>query len=290
MRLVRFAPRTVGEAGDVRLGCVAGDTVIDLHGVDATLPHDLVDVLREPDGLERLARAAAASTVSVALHDVRVLAPVARPAKLLGIARNYAAHAAERGGTLAEDFPVFFNKQTSCIVGPGEAIVVPKASQQVDYEGELGIVIGRTARSVAVADALSYVAGYVVVNDVSVRDWQRRAPTMTLGKSFDTHGPIGPCLVTADEIGDPQRLRIRTWVNGELRQDASTSEMIFDCATQIHVLSTACTLEPGDVIATGTPAGVGAAHDPPLWLRDGDVVRIEVEAVGVLENPVLSAS
>ncbi len=295
MRLCRFV---LGDAHDdlgddpgaVRLGAVADGAVIDLHAVDPSLPRDLVELMREPGGLDRVAHAATTSTTTRPLDRVRLLAPVQRPAKLLGIARNYAAHAAERGGTLADDFPVFFNKQTSCIVGPHDAILIPAASDQVDYEGELGVVIGRTARNVERDDALAYIAGYLVVNDVSVRDWQRRAPTMTLGKSFDTHGPIGPWLVTADEIADPQSLRIRTWVNGDLRQDASTADMIFDCATQIQVLSTACTLEAGDVIATGTPAGVGAASDPPRWLRPGDTVRVAVDGVGVLENPVHRAT
>lgn len=298
MRLVRFvlassADATAAGRGAARLGVLDGDggraepRVLDLTAADPTLPDDLVTVLRDPDGLATLEAVARAASATHPLAAVRLLAPVGRPAKLLAIARNYAAHAAERGGLLADDFPVFFNKQTSCIVGPGDAIVVPAVSEQVDYEGELGVVIGRTARNVTAQDALGFVAGYTVVNDVSVRDWQKRAPTMTLGKSFDTHGPIGPWLVTAGEIADPQALRIRTWVNGELRQDDTTASMLHDCAQQIAVLSTACTLEPGDVVATGTPAGVGAAFDPPRWLRAGDDVRITIEQVGTLTNPVI---
>ena len=171
--------------------------------------------------------------------------------------------------------------------GPFDPIVIPEVSVQVDYEGELGMVIGRHARRVAAADAPAYVAGYLVVNDVSVRDWQAKSPTMTLGKSFDTHGPIGPWLVTADEVADPHALRVRTWVSGELMQDATTAEMIWSCWQQIEVLSTACTLEPGDIISTGTPAGVGAARTPQRWLRAGDVVRVEVEGIGTIENPVI---
>jgi 2-keto-4-pentenoate hydratase/2-oxohepta-3-ene-1,7-dioic acid hydratase in catechol pathway len=158
----------------------------------------------------------------------------------------------------------------------------------VDYEGELGFVIGRRCRHVPAARAREVIAGYTVVNDVSARDWQFRSPTMTMGKSFDTHGPLGPCLVTADEIDDPHALRLRTWVNGELRQDARTDDLIFDCYAQVEHLSTAFTLEPGDVIATGTPAGVGMAMNPPRLLGPGDAVRIEIEGIGVLENPVIA--
>jgi 2-keto-4-pentenoate hydratase/2-oxohepta-3-ene-1,7-dioic acid hydratase in catechol pathway len=157
----------------------------------------------------------------------------------------------------------------------------------VDYEGELAFVIARRCRHVPAARAHEVIAGYTVVDDVSVRDWQRNTPTMTMGKSFDTHGPTGPWLVTADEVPDPQQLRLRTWVNGDLRQDASTSDMIFSCWQMVEHLSTAFTLEPGDVISTGTPAGVGIARQPPALLKAGDTVRIEVEGVGVLENPVI---
>jgi 2-keto-4-pentenoate hydratase/2-oxohepta-3-ene-1,7-dioic acid hydratase in catechol pathway len=157
----------------------------------------------------------------------------------------------------------------------------------LDYEGELAFVIGRRCRHVPAERAAEVIAGYTIVNDVSVRDWQRRTPTMTMGKSFDTHGPMGPMLVTGDELGDPHHLRLRTWVNGELRQDGNTADLIFDCYQMVEHLTTAFTLEPGDVISTGTPAGVGIAMKPPRLLKDGDVVRIEVEGVGVLENPVI---
>jgi len=156
----------------------------------------------------------------------------------------------------------------------------------VDYEGELGMVIGRRCRHVPLERALEMVAGYTVVNDVSVRDWQRRSPTMMMGKGFDTHGPTGPWVVTVDEVGDPQGLAVRTEVNGELRQDGHTSDMIFSCAQMIEHLSAAFTLEPGMLVSTGTPAGVGAAHDPPKWLVAGDTVTVTVEGVGVLTNPV----
>lgn len=287
MRLARFVASAADPA--IRLGVIDGDVVIDLTATDPTRPDDLIGLVQRPDWLAHVTAVASAATVRHPVTSVRLLAPVARPAKLLAIARNYAAHAAELGGHHSDGFPVFFNKQTSCIVGPGDAIVVPTVSEQVDYEGELAIVIATTARAVSPDDALAHVAGYTVINDVSVRDWQRRAPTMTLGKSFDTHGPLGPWIVTADEVADPQALRIRTWVNGELRQDDTTASMLHDCASQIAVLSTACTLVPGDVIATGTPAGVGAASDPPRWLRAGDEVRITIDGIGTLTNPVVGA-
>ena len=157
----------------------------------------------------------------------------------------------------------------------------------MDYEGELGVVIGRRCRHVAAADAMAVVAGYVVVNDLSVRDWQLRSPTHTLGKSFDTHGPFGPWLVTRDEVPDPHALRLRTWVNGELRQDGHTSEMIHRIEDMVAELSTAFTLEPGDVLTTGSPAGVGALMDPPRYLAPGDRVRVEIEGLGHIENPVI---
>jgi 2-keto-4-pentenoate hydratase/2-oxohepta-3-ene-1,7-dioic acid hydratase in catechol pathway len=184
---------------------------------------------------------------------------------------------------------VVFNKQITCVIGPGDGIEVPTvAPDWVDYEGELGVVIGTRCRNVSIADAPAIVGGYLIVNDVSVRDWQRATPTMTMGKSWDTHGPIGPWLVSADEVGDPHDLGIRTWVDGDLRQDASTKQMITNCWELIAHLSTAFTLLPGTIIATGTPAGVGFVMDPPRCLKAGSTVRIEIDKLGALENPVIA--
>ena len=242
-----------------------------------------------PDMLTVLARGVDAAKVTrrVALADARLLAPVPRPPKFLAIGLNYAAHVDESGMKRPEH-QLWFNKQSTCVIGPGDAIEIPSASAMVDYEGELAFVIGTRCRHVRAADAPSVIAGYTIVNDVSVRDWQMRSQTMTMGKSFDTHGPMGPCIVTADELGDPHSLRLQTWVNGEQRQDAKTDDLIFDCFDMVEHLSTAFTLEVGDVIATGTPAGVGMAMQPPGWLTAGDTVRIEIEGVGVLENPVVA--
>jgi 2-keto-4-pentenoate hydratase/2-oxohepta-3-ene-1,7-dioic acid hydratase in catechol pathway len=253
MKLCRFEV-----AGETRHGVVEGAEVV------------------ERDGGERHA-----------LDEVRLLAPV-QPGKFLAIGLNYADHLAESGMD-APEFPVFFNKQTTCVVGPGEDVHMPRVSNLLDYEGELAIVIGKRCRHVPEERAHEVIAGYTIANDVTVRDWQLRTPTMTIGKSFDTHGPLGPWIVTADELGDPHACGIRTYVNDELRQDGNTSEMLFDCFQQVAHLSRAFTLEPGDVIATGTPAGVGAVRQPfpEGLLKVGDKVRVEINGIGSLENTVI---
>ena len=221
------------------------------------------------------------------IGEVQLLAPVL-PRKYLAIGLNYRDHIAE-SGLQAPEVPFFFNKQVTCVVGPGADVHMPKVSSLLDYEAELAIVIGKRCRHVGVEQAPEVIAGYTIANDVSVRDWQLRTPTMTIGKSFDTHGPLGPCIVTADELGDPHTLGIRTFVNDEQRQDGNTGEMVFNCFEQVAHLSEAFTLEPGDVIATGTPAGVGAARQPypEGLLKVGDVVRVEIDRIGELENTVV---
>jgi 2-keto-4-pentenoate hydratase/2-oxohepta-3-ene-1,7-dioic acid hydratase in catechol pathway len=292
MRLVSFSDRSAGHedpgaAAVVRTGVVVGGEVVDLTDIAVGLPGDMAALLAGgPEVMEQVARASATAARRHRWETVTVHAPVPAPPKVLGIGMNYGAHVAELGRARPEH-QVWFNKQRTCVIGTEEAIEIPGASPQVDYEGELAFVVGRRCRHVPAADAPSVVAGFTVMNDVSVRDWQWRTPTWTMGKSFDTHGPLGPWLVTPDEIPDPHRLDIRTWVNGELRQNASTDDMIFSCWEMVEELSTVFTLEPGDIISTGTPAGVGAGFDPPRWLMAGDRVRIEVEGVGVLENPVI---
>jgi 2-keto-4-pentenoate hydratase/2-oxohepta-3-ene-1,7-dioic acid hydratase in catechol pathway len=278
MRLVTFS-----DGRGARLGRLEGERVLDLAEAAPELPREMRALLAA--GAPALARAAGASGAALPLAQVRLEAPL-RPGKILAVGLNYRAHAAETGRE-PPAVPVIFNKQTTSVAGPFDAIQRPRASQALDYEGELGFVIGRTCRHVPRERAAEVIAGFVVVNDVSVRDWQARSPTMTMGKSFDTHCPFGPALVTPDEAGDPLALRVRTWVNGELRQDASTKDLIFDPAALIEHLSTAFTLEPGDLVSTGTPAGVAAAMKPPRWLVPGDVVRVEIEGVGAIENRVL---
>ncbi|HEX3609815.1 MAG TPA: fumarylacetoacetate hydrolase family protein [Solirubrobacterales bacterium] len=270
-------------AGAPGLGIVEGDEIVDLSAVG--LPAEPAAALAEAgrDGIERLA----AGAPRLPLAEIQLLAPAA-PRKYLGIALNYADHIAEMGME-APEVPVFFNKQATCVVGPGVDVHMPKVSTLLDYEAELAIVIGKRCRHVPVERAGEAIAGYTCANDLSVRDWQGRAQTMTIGKSFDTHGPLGPWLVTPDEVGDPQDLRIRCFVDGELRQDASTAEMVFDCFQQVSHLSEAFTLEPGDVIATGTPAGVGIGRQPirENVLHVGETVRVEIERVGELINTVV---
>jgi acylpyruvate hydrolase len=222
-------------------------------------------------------------------RSVRLRAPVPRPGKIVAVARNYSAHARERGAEGLPPEPVLFLKAPSAVIGPDDEIRLPAATARVDWEGELAVVIGTRARGVAAQDALACVAGYTVANDVSARDFQGERGQHFIGKSCDSFAPLGPVLVTADEIPDPQDLGIRTLVSGELMQSARTKEMIFPVAEIIAFVTRLMTLEPGDVLLTGTPAGVGASRTPPRFLRDGDVVEIEIERVGRLRNYVRAA-
>jgi 2-keto-4-pentenoate hydratase/2-oxohepta-3-ene-1,7-dioic acid hydratase in catechol pathway len=217
-------------------------------------------------------------------NDVRLAAPIDDPQKYLAIGMNYKAHADEAAaaGIPVPKSQLWFNKQVSCISGPFDQIELPRVSDKVDYEAELAFVIGTRCKHVSAADARSVIAGYLVANDVTARDWQFRSPTFTLGKSFDTHGPIGPWITTADEIVDPHALTMRLTVNGEERQRTCTGDMIYNVYEQIAYLSTVMTLEPGDLIATGTPSGVGIASD--RFLVDGDTIRVEIEHLGFIEN------
>ncbi len=277
---------TFTHGNSTRIGAADGDDVVDLTAADPSIPNAMLDFLEAgPKALEA-AHTAIAKGPRLPLAEVHLEAPIARPPKFLAVGLNYADHVAE-SGIETPAHPTIFNKQSTCVVGPTDAIHVPRASHVVDYEGELGFVIGRRCRHVSREDAADVIAGYTVVNDVSVRDWQLRIPTWSIGKSFDSHGPIGPWIVTRDELGDPHRLALRTWVNGELRQDSNTKELIFDCFALVEHLSTAFTLEPGDVISTGTPSGVGIGMKPPRLLQAGDAVRIEIEGIGAIENPVI---
>lgn len=270
-----------------RTGLLVGDEVVDLTDPAVGLPGDMVSLLAlGADGTAAAGRAVGGRARRIALAEAKLTAPVRHPPSFLAIARNYAAHIAELGHERPE-FQTWFSKQPTCVVGPGEAIEVPRVCSTVDYEGELGMVIGRRCRHVPADRAMEVVAGVTVVNDVSVRQWQWQTPTMMMGKGFDTHGPTGPAIVTLDEVGDLQDLSLRTWVNGDLRQDGTTADMIFTCAQMIEHLSTAFTLEVGMLVTTGTPAGVAAGEDPPRWLAAGDSVTVHVEGVGELTNPVV---
>jgi len=278
---------TFTHEGATRIGVVDADRIVDLAAAAPELSREMVAFLEAGEPALKTAREAVGTGPFLPLADVRLEAPVLRPPKFLAVGLNYADHVRESGIDTPKH-PTIFNKQSTCVTGPTDPIHVPRASHVVDYEGELGFVIGRRCRHVSREEAPSVIAGYTIVDDVTVRDWQLRIPTWTMGKSFDTHGPTGPWIVTPDEIGDPHALRLRTWVNGELRQDSNTKELIFDCFALVEHFSTAFTLEPGDVIATGTPAGVGIAMKPPKLLVAGDVVRIEIEGIGSIENPVVN--
>jgi 2-keto-4-pentenoate hydratase/2-oxohepta-3-ene-1,7-dioic acid hydratase in catechol pathway len=273
--------------GARRLGAVEGDAIADLASADPGLGSDMLAFIEGGEAMLARARVALGDAPRLRLADVKLEAPIRRPPKVLAIGLNYADHIAETNAAVPA-FPIVFNKQSTCIVGPGEGIVKPAVSDQVDYEAELCIVIGRRCRHVRQEEAAGVIFGFCIGNDVSVRDWQRRTPTMTMGKSFDTHGPIGPWITTADEVPDPHALDIACWVNDELRQNSNTRHLVTSCYEQIEHLSTAFTLEPGDVIFTGTPAGVGGAMKPPRFLAAGDRVRITIAGLGTLENPVVA--
>ncbi len=277
---------TFTHQGNTRLGVVVGEEIADVCAVTSDLPRELLSLLAAGPAALELAARATDKAPRIALSQVRLEAPIRRPPEFLAIGLNYADHVAETGRDKPQ-FPIFFNKQTSCVNGPYDPIHMPRVSTALDYEGELGFVIGRRCRHVSRERAHEVIAGYLIVNDVSVRDWQRRAATMTLGKSFDTHGPTGPWLVTPDEIGDPHNLELRTLVNGEERQHANTRLLFFNCFEQVETLSTVFTLQPGTIISTGTPGGVAAAMKPPRWLRPGDTVRVEIERIGFIENRVV---
>ena len=234
------------------------------------------------------------SEIKIELSKVHLKAPITKPSKILAVGLNYKEHqdevaqtAAKTIGKAQEKYPNIFNKQNSSVNGPYDEIHRPRASEFLDYEGELGFIIGKKCRHVPYDKAAGVIYGYTVVNDVTIRDWQMRGPpmTMTMGKSWDTHCPFGPYIVTSDEVGNPHDLKLETYVNGELRQSASTSDLIFDCFTLVEYLSTAFTLEPGDLIPTGTPAG--SAVMTRNWLKAGDEIKIEIEKLGFINNKVI---
>jgi 2,4-diketo-3-deoxy-L-fuconate hydrolase len=223
------------------------------------------------------------------LDSVRLLPPVTAPGKIIGVGLNYREHVIETGAPLPAE-PPLFAKFANSLVANGEPIRVPDATGEPDWEAELGVVIGRRATRVTAADALDHVAGYLCLNDVSARDLQSRSGQWMHGKAIDTFLPAGPWLTTADEVPNPQALRIQSLINGEVMQDSSTADMIWSVAELVAFLSEVMTLEPGDLIATGTPPGVGSARTPPRWLQDGDEVTIEIEGLGSLANPVRRAN
>jgi 2-keto-4-pentenoate hydratase/2-oxohepta-3-ene-1,7-dioic acid hydratase in catechol pathway len=278
MKLVRYADKSGNS-----LGIVKNDGVIDLRKHWPAVRDDMIALIEIwPNLASSLPRLVADSAPDAALADVRLLAPVSRPGKILAIGLNYADHIRETGQQ-TPPHQIWFTKAATAVNAPFDPIELPMASEQIDYEAELVVVIGKRCKHVPRERAAEVVFGYCAGNDVSVRDWQLLTSQWVLGKSFDTHAPIGPWIVTPDEIGDPHALGIRCFVNGEQRQNSNTKHLIFNVFDQIAHLSRAMTLEPGDIIFTGTPGGVGLAMSPPRWLKADDRVRVEIDRIGAIE-------
>lgn len=271
-------------AGTPRLGLVKENGLIDIatHLPDA--PADMIALMQGwKDWAPKLKALADKGTVDHQLTDVHLMAPVQRPGKIFAIGLNYADHVAESKMEMPKH-QIWFSKAVTSVNGPFDPIEMPAASAFIDYEAELVAVIGTRCKNVPKVKAADVIFGFAVGNDMTTRDWQHTTPQWTLGKSFDTHAPVGPWIVTPDEVPDPHALNIRCLVNGELRQTSNTKHLIFDIYDQIVHLSKAMTLEPGDLIYTGTPGGIGAAMDPMVFLKEGDVVRVEIDGIGDIEG------
>lgn len=289
MKLITFTKQ-----GNTRTGLLHDDGIIDLHATDKSIPNEMVALLEAGDDvLAKVKAAATSNNVSLSLSEVKLESPVLRPSKILAVGLNYLDHFYEvpekirqAGGMKIPKVPIIFNKQSTSINAPYDPILLPDESVELDYEAELGVVIGKRCRRVSKGDAMGVVAGFTVLNDVTIRDWQRASPTMTMGKSWDTHCPMGPVLVTREELVDPYQCRVTLTVDGEERQNFMPEDMIFDIESQIAHLSTAFTLLPGDVIATGTSAGVAIFRKGQPWLTEGQVVRVEIDGIGYIENTV----
>jgi acylpyruvate hydrolase len=284
MRLVTFQGQS-GPAIGVRLG----DKVIDLSKAAPDLPRDMIGLLE--GGESSLAKAKAAANnatddAKVDMSSVKLLVPIARPGKIVCIGRNYAAHAAE-GGAETPTYPEVFYRGSTTLIAQGEPIIRPKCSDKLDFEAELVVVIGKLAKHVAEADAGAYIAGYSLFNEGTLRDYQRKSSQWTVGKNFDNTGPFGPEIVTSDEVPEGAKgLRIQSRLNGQIMQDANTDDLVFTIHNLIYRLTECMTLEPGDIIVSGTPAGVGYARTPPVFMKPGDIIEIEVDGIGVLTNTI----
>ncbi len=317
MRLVTFAHR-----GTERVGALEGERIVDVNRgyatvlqargdlracavADALVPADMLGILEAGDqGLAAIREALAfvreglssrehveafeRAGVLFAAGEVTLKAPLPRPGKLILLGLNYRDHAEETGQKIPE-VPTLFSKYLNSVIGPGEPILIPRATDQIDYEAEFAFVIGRRGRDIPREHALEYVAGYTIINDVSARDYQFSTSQWMVGKTFDTHCPMGPALVLKDEIPDPHNLDLKLTIGHEVLQKSNTKQLIFKIPETVEYLSQVLTLEPGDVISTGTPAGVGFTRKPPRWLRPGETVRIEISGLGALENPVAKA-
>ena len=274
MKIARF-----DDGSGPRIGIVIGDRIIPVGA-----PHDIIDLIGGWGAMKGDLQAVEAAGGGAPLTAVRLLAPVPRPGKIFAIGLNYADHI-EESKMVTPKHQVWFTKAVTSVTGPFDPVQIPKVSPFVDYEAEPVAVIGKGGRHISAADASGHVFGYCVGNDVTERVWQHRTAQWSLGKSFDTHVPIGPWITTSDEVGDPHGLGIRCLVNGEGRQDSNTRHLVFDVFAQIEHLSQAMTLKPGDLIFTGTPGGIGAAMEPRRFLMAGDIVRCEIDRLGHIENP-----
>jgi len=287
MRLLSFVDKS-GKAGVGVLPKAGAEEFVDLSVAAAGLPPDLGALIALEGGLEAARKAVAQAPASAvrALADIRFLPLVRHPSKIVCMGLNYADHAKE-GGHARPEYPGLFLRGPSSMVGHGEALIRPKVSTKLDYEAELALVVGKRARHLTRANALDCIAGYSCFNDGSVRDYQRKTAQWTIGKNFDATGPFGPWLVTPDELpAGAAGLRIQSRLNGKVMQDANTSDFLWDVIETLVIITECMTLEPGDVVITGTPAGVGYARNPPVWMAPGDTIEIEVEGLGVLSNPI----
>ena len=281
---MRFASYEMN--GQQGLAALVGTAWHGLTQADAAFPGTLLSLIQSGDAALAKAAATLAKAPAVDLAKVTLLPPVSAPGKIVCVGLNYTDHSAESGFKQPE-YPTLFGRFNSSLIAHGAPILRPAFSEQLDYEGELVAIIGQTARDVAEADALNYISGYSIFNDASIRDYQFKAPQWTPGKNFDDTGAFGPLFVTADELPPGCKgLKLTTRLNGQVVQEASISDMVFSVAQLVSILSTFMTLHSGDVIVTGTPSGVGLARKPPLWMRDGDTVEVEVEQIGILSNPV----
>ena len=278
MKLATFATD-----GHFEIGVVEDAGIVSLTRAKPGLAANMADLIARWGELEaEVRRIARSDAARIPLAGIKLKAPIARPGKILAIGLNYADHVKEMGRAMPTE-QVWFSKMPTAANGPYDAIDLPKVSNSVDYEVEMVVVIGKKGRHITKADAPSHVFGYCTGNDVSARDWQNFTPQWVLGKSFDTHAPFGPWITTADEIGDPHTLGVRCFVNGEKRQDSNTKNLIFSVWDQIAHVSKVMTLEPGDLIFTGTPGGVAMGMNPPKFLKPGDKVRTEIDRLGVIE-------
>ena len=285
MRLITYLNES--EEG---IGSLEEDNIIPFSQ-DQDIPNNMLAFLEGGEEVLNIAKKLCEQTKKkIPLTNIKLKSPIPRPPKILAIGLNYPDHLEEvraAGREMEEpEVPMVFNKQSLSVAGPFEEVHDPKVSEMLDFEGELAFIIGKKCRHIPKEEAHKVIAGFAIANDLSVRDWQLRSPTFTMGKSFDTHCPFGPAIVTSDEISDPHNLSIKTEVNGEKRQDSNTKHLIFDCYTLVEHLSTAFTLEPGDLILTGTPGGVGVVEGK--FLKAGDVIKIAISELGYIENKVIN--